>query len=85
VPAWSAAKSLVDEAITTISFICPGASMLFYGAALPLSRTTVTYLAGVIRRHRRQLGSCWRKLNPGQPALLVLVHLRKGETLPGGM
>jgi hypothetical protein len=34
----------------------------------------------VIRRHRRQLGSCWRKLNPGQQALLVLAHLRKGET-----
>ena len=23
----------------------------------------------------------WRKLNPGQQALLVLAHLRKGETL----
>jgi Helix-turn-helix of DDE superfamily endonuclease len=34
----------------------------------------------VIRRHRRQIGSCWRKLNPGRQALLVLVHLRKGET-----
>ena len=25
-------------------------------------------------------GSLWRKLNPGQQALLVLVYLRKGET-----
>jgi hypothetical protein len=54
--------------------------MLFYRAALPLSRATLAYLAGVIRRHRRQIGSCWRKCNPGQQALLVLAHLRKGET-----
>jgi hypothetical protein len=54
--------------------------MLFYRAALPLSRATLTYLAGVVRRHRRKIGSCWRKLNPGQQALLVLVHLRNGET-----
>jgi hypothetical protein len=54
--------------------------MLFYRACLPLSRATLTYLAGVIRRYRRQIGSCWRKCNPGQQALLVLAHLRKGET-----
>jgi DDE superfamily endonuclease/Helix-turn-helix of DDE superfamily endonuclease len=54
--------------------------MLFYRAALPLSRATLHYLAGVIRRHRRQIGSCWRKCNPGQQALLALAHLRKGET-----
>jgi hypothetical protein len=57
--------------------------MLFYRAALPLSRSTLTYLAGVVRRHRKKIGSCWRKLNPGQQALLVLVHLRKGETFTG--
>jgi len=34
----------------------------------------------VIRRHRRQIGSPWRKLSPGQQALLVLAYLRKGET-----
>src|ERR1700753_2218467 len=54
--------------------------MLFYRAALPLSRSTLTYLSGVIRRHRARIGSCWRKLTCGQQALLVLVHLRKGET-----
>jgi DDE superfamily endonuclease/Helix-turn-helix of DDE superfamily endonuclease len=73
------AKPLVDEAITTILIICPGASMLFYRAALPLSAQTLSYVAGVIRRHRAKIGSCWRKLNPGRQALLVLVHLRKGE------
>jgi hypothetical protein len=40
--------------------------VLFYRAALPLSRQTLTYLAGVIRRHRRWIGSVWRLLNPGQ-------------------
>jgi len=54
--------------------------MLFYPAALPLSRQTHSYVAGVTRRHRAQAGSCWRKLNPAQQALLVLAYLRKGET-----
>jgi hypothetical protein len=54
--------------------------MLFYRAALPLSRKTLNYAAGVIRRHRRAISSRWRKLNPGQQALLVLAYLRKGET-----
>jgi Helix-turn-helix of DDE superfamily endonuclease len=57
-----------------------GASMLFYPAALPFSSRTLTYVAGVIRRHRRDIGSCWRKLNPGRQALLVLAYLRKGDT-----
>jgi DDE superfamily endonuclease/Helix-turn-helix of DDE superfamily endonuclease len=54
--------------------------MLFYRAALPLSCKTLNYAAGIIRRHRKSIGSRWRKLNPGQQALLVLAHLRKGET-----
>ncbi len=45
-----------------------------------MSAQTLSYVAGVIRRHRSKIGSCWRKLNPGRQALLVLVHLRKGET-----
>ena len=54
--------------------------MLFYRAALPLSRKTLNCVAGIIRRHLRAIGSRWRKLNPGQEALLVLAYLRKGET-----
>jgi hypothetical protein len=39
----------------------------------------------IIRRHRVLIGSLWRKLNPGQQALLVLVYLvlvylHQGET-----
>jgi Helix-turn-helix of DDE superfamily endonuclease/DDE superfamily endonuclease len=41
---------------------------------------TLKYVAGIIRRHRASIGSPWRRLSPGQQALLVLVYLRKGET-----
>jgi hypothetical protein len=54
--------------------------MLFYPAALPLSGQTLTYVTGIVRRHRQQIGSPWRKLSPGRQALLVLAYLRKGET-----
>ncbi len=87
VPARAMAEALVKEAITTTSYLCKGASMLFYPAALPLSARTLTYVAGVIRRHRCRIGSCWRKLNPGRQALLVMAYLRTGETfadLAGG-
>ena len=42
--------------------------------------TVLNYVAGIIRRHLRAIGSRWRKLNSGQEALLVLAYLRKGET-----
>ncbi|MFI6504409.1 transposase family protein [Nonomuraea typhae] len=54
--------------------------MLFYRAAVDLLRSTLNYVAGIIRRHRKAIGSVRRRLNPGQQALLVLVYLRKGET-----
>jgi Helix-turn-helix of DDE superfamily endonuclease/DDE superfamily endonuclease len=54
--------------------------MLFYPAALPLSRQTLHYTARIIRAHRRRVGSRSRKLDPGRQALLVLAYLRKGET-----
>jgi hypothetical protein len=54
--------------------------VLFYRAALPLSSKTLNYVAGIVHRHRASVGSAWRKLNPGQQALLVLAYLRKGET-----
>ena len=41
--------------------------MLSYRASLPLSRQTLNFAAGIIRRHRISIGSLWRKLNPGQP------------------
>src|SRR5215469_3545493 len=58
-----------------------GLPLLFYRAALPLSRKTLNYVAGIICRYLKAIGSRWRKLGPGQQALLVLAYLRKGETL----
>jgi hypothetical protein len=40
--------------------------MLFYRAALPLSSRTLTFVAGLIRRHRAAIGSPWRTLNPAR-------------------
>ncbi|MFF5264317.1 transposase family protein [Actinomadura viridis] len=54
--------------------------MLFYRASLPLSRRTLTYATGVIRRHRKTIGSKGRALPPGTQALMTLVYLCKGET-----
>jgi hypothetical protein len=56
--------------------------MLFYRAAVDLSRPTLNYVAVLIRRQPQGHRSIWRLLNPGQQALLVLVYLRKGETFP---
>ena len=55
--------------------------MLFYRAALPLSSQDpqLTW-PGSSAVTGSAIGSRWRKLNPGQQALLVLVYLRKGET-----
>jgi hypothetical protein len=39
--------------------------MLFYPAALPLSCQALDYTAGIIHRHRKQIGSGWRELNLG--------------------
>lgn len=54
--------------------------MLSCRAALPLSRPAPAYVAGVIRGHGKKNRSCWRKLNPGQQALLVLAYPHQGET-----
>ncbi len=54
--------------------------MLLYRASLPLSRSTLKYVTGVLRRHRARLDGKDRALSPGMQALMVLVHLRKGET-----
>jgi hypothetical protein len=49
-----------------------GLQLLFCRAALPLSGKTLSFVAGIIRRHRASIGSLWRKLNPGQQAIHVL-------------
>ncbi|TDD92943.1 transposase family protein [Actinomadura darangshiensis] len=54
--------------------------MMFYRAALDLSPSARGFVAGLVRRHRTELGSRWRRLPPGRQALLVLVYLRRNET-----
>ncbi|GAA2000474.1 hypothetical protein GCM10009799_29740 [Nocardiopsis rhodophaea] len=53
--------------------------MLFYRACLPLSRRTLNRATRTIAAHRKATGTRWRCLDAAQQALLVLVHLRKGE------
>lgn len=54
--------------------------MLFYRSSLPLSRSTLRYLTGVLHRHRKQIGSKNRALTARQQALMTLAYLKKGET-----
>ncbi|SIO86339.1 transposase family protein [Nocardiopsis sp. JB363] len=53
--------------------------MQFYRSALPLSRRTLNLTARTIRAHRTRTSPRWRRLNPAQQDLLVLVHLYNGE------
>jgi hypothetical protein len=54
--------------------------MLSYPSAISLSTRSLNHLADLIRAHRRHLRSRWRRLDAGQQALLVLAHLRNGDT-----
>jgi hypothetical protein len=49
--------------------------------ALPLSRQTLTFVAGLLRTHLKKIGSRWRKLPPGKIALIVLATLRHDRRL----
>ncbi|WP_024874090.1 IS5/IS1182 family transposase [Saccharomonospora piscinae] len=54
--------------------------MLSYPSAINLSSQTLHFLTTRLRRHRVVIGSRWRKLPPQRQALLVLAHLRNGDT-----
>ena len=51
-----------------------------YPGTLALSTAHLSHLAGLLRTHRALLRSRWRKLSPDRQALLVLAHLRNGDT-----
>lgn len=53
---------------------------MHYPGTVDLSEANLQLTARLIRSHRDAIGSPWRKLDPGQQALLALVYLRKGET-----
>jgi hypothetical protein len=54
--------------------------VLSYPAAITLSTRTLNHLADLIRAERRQRRSRWRRLDPGQQALMALAFLRNGDT-----
>jgi hypothetical protein len=44
-------------------------------------RSTLNYVAELIRRHRKKIASAGRLLGPGQKALLVLVHVDRSTAV----
>ncbi len=61
--------------------------MLSYPSSMQVSNRALTMLADALRHRRTIVGSRWRRLSPGRQALLVLAHVRRGETytaLAGG-
>lgn len=58
-----------------------GFGALVYQSVLPVSKQTVVMAGDLIRKHRRRVGSRWRKASPGRQALLALAVLRHDQRL----
>ncbi|MFE6334352.1 IS5 family transposase [Streptomyces sp. NPDC057798] len=54
--------------------------MLVYPSGVDVSSSALRFLTQQLRRHRRTIGSRWRRLSAGRQALLTLAHLRVGHT-----
>jgi hypothetical protein len=54
--------------------------VLSYPSGMTVSTRALIMLTDALRAHRTTLGTRWRRLNPGRQAMLVVAHLRKGET-----
>ena len=54
--------------------------MCSYPSSMTVSNRCLIMLSDAFRQHRSTLRTRWRRLDPGQQALLVIAHLRKGET-----
>ncbi|MGW0886226.1 transposase family protein [Streptomyces sp. NPDC002671] len=54
--------------------------MLVYPSSIDLSSRSLRYLAEQLVVRRREVGTRWRRLAAGRQALLVLAHLRCGDT-----
>ncbi|MGW7823624.1 IS5 family transposase [Streptomyces puniciscabiei] len=54
--------------------------MLVYPSGVDVSSSALRFLTQQLRRHRRDIGSRWRRLTAGGQALLTLAHLRVGHT-----
>jgi hypothetical protein len=51
-----------------------------YPAGISVSNHALITVADALRHRRAVVGTRWRRLTAGQQALLVLAHMRKGET-----
>ncbi|MFE1378113.1 transposase family protein [Streptomyces sp. NPDC058740] len=54
--------------------------MLVYPSGIDVSSSALRHLTQQLLRHRRTIGSRWRRLSAGRQALLTLAHLRIGHT-----
>lgn len=54
--------------------------VLVYPSGVDASTSGLRFLTEQLRRHRRTIGSRWRRLSAGRRALLALAHLRVGHT-----
>jgi hypothetical protein len=54
--------------------------MLSYPSTISLSTQTLQYVTRLVKAERDRIGSPWRRLPASQQALLVLAHLRNGDT-----
>jgi DDE superfamily endonuclease len=54
--------------------------LLSYPAGLSVSNHALITLSDALRHRRALCGTRWRRLTVGEQALLVVAHLRKGET-----
>ena len=54
--------------------------MLVYPAGMSVSTRALRFVTDALRAHRETTRTRWRVLSSGGQALMVLAHLRKGET-----
>jgi len=54
--------------------------VLVYPSGLSVSTRALRFVTDALRKHRRSTRTRWRVLSSGRQALMVLAHLRKGET-----
>ncbi|MEV6439604.1 transposase family protein [Streptomyces anulatus] len=54
--------------------------MLVYPSSIDLSSSTLRYLTTRLRARQREIGTRWRRLSVSRQGLLVLAHLRCGDT-----
>ena len=73
-------KLLVDGFTTKITRADQELRVLVYSSAIDLSSSHLRYLARHLTARRREIGTRWRRVAPGRQALLVLAHLRCGDT-----